>query len=216
MAQWLERLAHWYDRRQKLKRPWQELRYVALDIESTGLDPKKHQILSIAWMTIHPPVMHYGNAQYHVFAHGQELELGQSPTIHGLTQQDFLHSSEPRQTFGMLSRALNDAVLVCHHKGMDWRFLKHIEAEYGTLFKPLAVFDTLAFEKNKLERNPQQPIQGGQLTLSACRKRYNLPDYHAHHALTDTLACAELFLAQCYSNENSNRPATSLLKRAAN
>ncbi|MCA1768161.1 MAG: 3'-5' exonuclease, partial [Idiomarina sp.] len=131
MAQWLQKLAHWYDRRQKLKQPWESLRYVALDIESTGLDPKKHQILSIAWMTIHPPVMHYGNAQYHVFSHGQELELGQSPTIHGLTQRDFLHSSQPKQTFEMLSRALNDAVLVCHHKGMDWRFLKHIETQYG-------------------------------------------------------------------------------------
>ena len=55
MSQWLQKLANWYDRRQKLKQPWQSLRYVALDIESTGLDPKKHQILSIAWMSIHPP-----------------------------------------------------------------------------------------------------------------------------------------------------------------
>ncbi|MCK7460547.1 3'-5' exonuclease [Idiomarina aminovorans] len=213
MSQWLEKLAHWYNRRQKLKQPWQSLRYVALDIESTGLIPKKHQILSIAWMTINPPVMHYGNAQYHVFAHGQELELGQSPTIHGLTEQDFLNSSEPKQTFVMLSRALNDAVLVCHHKGMDWRFLKHIEAQYGIPFKPLAIFDTLAFEKNKLERNPHQPIQAGQLTLSACRKRYNLPNYHAHHALTDTVACAELFLAQCYASKRFNEPLSSLLKK---
>lgn len=208
MSQWLQSLASWYDRRQQLKQPWQKLRYVALDIESTGLDPKKHQILSIAWMTIHPPVMQYGNAQYHVFAHGQELELGQSPTIHGLTKQDFIHSSEPRQTFAMLSRALNGAVLVCHHKGMDWRFLKQIQAQYGIPFKPLAIFDTLAFEKNKIERNPQQPIQSGQLTLGACRERYNLPAYHAHHALTDTVACAELFLAQCY---RSASPETSLL-----
>lgn len=212
MSQWLQKLAHWYDRRQKLKQPWQSLRYVALDIESTGLDPKKHQILSIAWMSIHPPVMHLGNAQYHVFAHGQELELGQSPTIHGLTRQDFLHSSEPKQTFAMLSRALNDAVLVCHHKGMDWRFLKHIEAQYGIPFKPLAIFDTLAFEKHKLERNPHQPIHGGQLTLSACRKRYNLPDYNAHHALTDTVACAELFLAQCYGFNMSKSPLNLLIK----
>lgn len=214
MALWLQQLAHWYDRRLKLKQPWQSLRYVALDIESTGLDPKKHQILSMAWMTIHPPVMHYGNAQYHVFSHGQKLELGQSPTIHGLTEQDFLHSSEPKLTFGMLSRALNDAVLVCHHKGMDWRFLKYIESQYGTPFKPLAIFDTLAFEKKKLERNPQQPIHGGQLTLSACRKRYNLPDYHAHHALTDTVACAELFLAQCYSVNSRSDDARDILNLA--
>ncbi|PWW33411.1 DNA polymerase-3 subunit epsilon [Idiomarina loihiensis] len=212
MAQWLQKLAHWYDRRQKLKQPWQSLRYVALDIESTGLNPKKHQILSIAWMTIHPPVMHYGNAQYHVFSHGQELKLGQSPTIHGLTRQDFLHSSEPKQTFAMLSRVLNDAVLVCHHKGMDWRFLKHIEAQYNIPFRPLAIFDTLAYEKNKLERSSQQPLKAGELTLSACRKRYNLPDYHAHHALTDTVACAELFLAQCYAFESLNEPLRSFLK----
>lgn len=215
MSRWLQKLARWYDRRQKLKQPWQSLRYVALDIESTGLDPKKHQVLSIAWMTIHPPVMHYGNAQYHVFSHGQELELGQSPTIHGLTQQDFLHSSEPKQTFAMLSRTLSDAVLVCHHKGMDWRFLKQIESQYGTPFRPLAIFDTLAFEKAKLERHSQQPIQSGQLTLSACRKRYNLPTYHAHHALTDTQACAELFLAQCCQKNDMQTSLLSILKQMA-
>jgi DNA polymerase-3 subunit epsilon len=112
----------------------------------------------------------------------------------------------------MLSRALNDAVLVCHHKGMDWRFLKHIEAEYGIPFKPLAVFDTLAFEKHKLERKPHQPILGGQLTLSACRRRYNLPEYNAHHALTDTVACAELFLAQCYGFGASKSTLNLLIK----
>ncbi len=34
------------------------------------------------------------------------------------------------------------------------------------------------------------------LRLDASRRRYRLPRYSAHHALTDALATAELFLAQ--------------------
>ncbi|WP_404401868.1 3'-5' exonuclease [Idiomarina seosinensis] len=213
MATWLAQLAEWYQRRLQLQKRWTEQRYVALDIETTGLDPNKHQVLSIAWMSITPPVMHTGSAQYHVFSHGQDLDLGQSPTIHGLTEHDFIHSSEPRQTFAMLSRALTDAVLVCHHKGMDWRFLKHIEKQYCVKFKPLGIFDTLAFEKNTNFTDSQNPPAKGQLTLSACRKRYNLPEYHSHHAFTDTLACAELFLAQAFKNKDQDIKTLQLLKK---
>lgn len=211
---WLERLASWYQRRQQLRKPWTSHRYVALDIESTGLDPKQHHVLSMAWMSIEPPVMQIGSAQYHVFAHGADVELGQSPTIHGLTRQDFLHSSEPKQTFAMLSRALSGAILVCHHKGMDWRFLRHMSKEYGIPIQPLGIFDTLAFEKNVVFNNPNKPPQTNQLTLNACRARRNLPTYHAHHAYTDTLACAELFLAQAYSYSNNSVSAQEMLTMA--
>lgn len=213
MGKLLGALADWYQRRQQLQKPWTQQRYVALDIETTGLDPNKHQVLSIAWMSINPPVMHTGSAQYHVFSHGQELELGQSPTIHGLTQQDFLHSSDPRQTYAMLSRALQGAVLVCHHKGMDWRFLKHIEKEFLINFRPLGVFDTLAFEKNIMFKNPDSPPKQGQLTLSACRARRGLPNYTSHHAFTDTHACAELFLAQAFKYADESTKTLHLLKQ---
>ncbi|AVJ55313.1 3'-5' exonuclease [Idiomarina sp. OT37-5b] len=211
MGKLLGALADWYQRRQQLQKPWTQQRYVALDIETTGLDPKKHQVLSIAWMSIEPPVMHTGSAQYHVFSHGQELELGQSPTIHGLTRQDFLHSSEPRQTYAMLSRALSGAVLVCHHKGMDWRFLKHIEKQYFVNFRPLGIFDTLAFEKNSMFKDLSNPPQKGQLTLNACRLRHGLPNYTSHHALTDTLSCAELFLAQAFKFSGNDATTRELI-----
>ena len=104
--------------------------------------------------------------QYHVFAHGQDIDLGQSPTIHGLTKDDFMHSSDPKQTFAMLSRALNDAVMVCHHKGMDWGFLKQVEKAHDIPMKPLAVFDTLAFEKKQLEKT-EGAVRKDSLTLSS-------------------------------------------------
>lgn len=202
MGGWLTQLADWYQRRSQLKAPWQQQRYVALDIETTGLDPNKHQVLSIAWLSIEPPVIHSGSAQYHVLAQSSELQLGQSPTVHGLTEQDFLHCSDPQQTYAMLSRALNGAVLVCHHRGMDWRFLKHIQTQYHVDFQPLAIFDTLAFENNKRFKGPHYRPRKNQLTLSACRQRYGLPEYTNHHALSDTLACAELFLAQALASND--------------
>lgn len=211
MGKWLGALANWYQRRQQLQQPWQQQRFVALDIESTGLDPRQHQMLSIAWLSIEAPVIYTGSAQYHVFSHGQQLELGQSPTIHGLTSEDFVHSSEPRQTFGMLSRALTDAVLVCHHRGMDWRFLKYAEQQFNIPLRPLAIFDTLAFEKRRLLKNPHHVLKTGELTLSACRQRWHLPAYHSHHALTDTLACAELFLAQAYGFSQPNCSTNELV-----
>jgi DNA polymerase-3 subunit epsilon len=47
-------------------------------------------------------------------------------------------------------------------------------------------------------RNQQHHLERGSLTLARCRQRYHLPEYQAHHALSDAVACGELFLAQAY------------------
>ncbi|RUO65900.1 DNA polymerase-3 subunit epsilon [Pseudidiomarina planktonica] len=196
----LNALANWLERRATLAQPWRQLRYVALDLETTGLDAQQDSLLAMAWLNIQPPLMDYGSAQYHVMGRkGRDLkrDLKQSPVIHGLLERDFLRSSEPQQTLRVLSRVLNDAVLVCHHVSLDWQFLQAAAKRYNVTLKPLAFFDTLQFERRRMQQQNEQP-KPGELTLSACRAKYNLPMYGNHHAFSDALGCGELFLAQVY------------------
>ncbi|EKE82093.1 3'-5' exonuclease [Idiomarina xiamenensis] len=237
----MQRFANWLEQRASLAQPWQCCRFVALDLETTGLQVKQHEVLAVAWVNIQPPIMDYGSAQYHLFnqvlvnhtvvdktvtapdnstAAGQSLAndgqtgLGQSPVIHGLTQADFMQSSDPIQTLRMLSRALNDAILVCHNAQLDWRFLQQLSRRYQVKLKPLAIFDTLNFEARRL-RQQQQVLTRDSLTLAACRAHYHLPRYTGHHALTDAIACGELLLAQAYAYSRQQRvSARELLKHA--
>lgn len=208
-------LGNWLERRAALAQPWRELRYVAVDLEMSGLNPEQDELLALAWINIQPPLMDYGSAQYHLLGRsGRQLpDLKQSPVVHGLMERDFLNSSEPKQTLRMLSRVLNDAVLVCHHVQLDWQFLQTAARKYDIPLKPLGFFDTLQFEHQRLQRQ-QEPLGRDQLTLGACRKRYKLPTYSNHHAFADALGCGELFLAQAYQFGGAENLTTRRLLRA--
>ena len=56
------------------------------------------------------------------------------------------------------------------------------------------VIDTQALALRQLKRQ-HALIRNGDLRLFNLRNRYHLPVYKAHHALSDALATAELFLA---------------------
>ncbi|WP_286204536.1 CBS domain-containing protein [Corynebacterium afermentans] len=56
------------------------------------------------------------------------------------------------------------------------------------------VVDTFAMERRHMERMGTYP-RGEDLRLPRVRQRYNLPMYANHNALTDAVACAELYLA---------------------
>lgn len=189
-------LRDWWQRRRLLAQPWQQQRYIALDAETSGLNAAEDSLLALGWLELRPPLLDYTSAQYHVLA-AADCDLKQSPVVHGLVQRDFAHHSDTRATLQLLQQHLQGAVLVCHHIALDWQFLQHAAGKHGIQLQPLALVDTLQLEARRL-RNQQHHLQRGSLTLSACRERYHLPHYQAHHALTDAMACGELFLAQAY------------------
>lgn len=197
---WLDKLQSYNHRRQQLGKDWRQQRYVALDLETSGLDPKVDQVLALGWIVITPPVLDYAQARYAVVQ--QQPELKQSPVVHGLVQRDFITATDVATVLEALAEVLNGAVLVCHHVGFDWQFLLRLAKAQQVRLRPLAKFDTLTFEAQRL-RMQQQHIQRGSLKLAACRQRYGLPEYEAHQALTDAIACGELFLAQAYGYAGS-------------
>ena len=51
------------------------------------------------------------------------------------------------------------------------------------------------------------------LRLGKLRAQYGLPYYRAHDGLTDAMACAELFLAQCARRQTENLMMEDVLMR---
>lgn len=206
------RFKRWWQRRQLLNERWTAARYVVVDIETSGLDAQHDVMLAIAWIEVRPPRFDYASARYFVLesAADSNHDLKQSPVVHGLLQRDFVHSSNLNMVLKELAEVLKDAVLVCHHTHLDWQFLKAAALTQGIKLEPLGWFDTLQFELRRL-RNQQHHIQRGSLTLAAARSRYRLPDYHAHHAFNDAVACAELMLAQGYQYAGSAKASVKNL-----
>ena len=186
-------------------RDWREYRYLAIDLELSGLDPAEGEILSVAWVPVRPPVIELTASQHFVVRNSGSL--GQSPVIHGLTQQRL---AAGEQLFDVLARLWRETsvcphtVWLFHHARLDLAFLKEACDLMNMPFLPPAVVDTLMLEKRLLDKR-HQPLHLAGLSLAQCRQRYGLDTFLAHDALEDAIATAELFLAHGYRNLGSRR-----------
>jgi DNA polymerase-3 subunit epsilon len=176
-----------------LATPLCDLPILALDLEMTGLNPLQDQILSIGVVPIDNGMVNLaGAASILVEIDGS---VGQSAAIHGITDRELAGALPLDDAMAWLLEKLEGRIALAHHAPLDLGFIREgIRRVYGAEL-PLLAIDTLQLERNRLLRG-QEVIKEGSLRLGASRGRYGLPVYHAHNALTDALACAELFLAQ--------------------
>jgi DNA polymerase-3 subunit epsilon len=172
------------------KTPFSELKILAVDCEMTGLNPKQDELLSIGWVAIQNGFIDYSSGK-HVLCHASE-DVGESVTIHGLSDRQIAGASSVSQALSLLIKDLSDSVAVFHHAHLDLEFLQ--AAARSTFGCPLSFqyIDTMAIEKRRLDRQGRT----GSLQLGLCRDRYGLPHSHAHNALSDAIATAELLIAQ--------------------
>ena len=187
---------------------WRRGRYLVLDIESTGLDTARDQIVSIGWVIIEGRALHLRHARHELVAGA--AGVGQSATIHQITDQTRAGGRPLRAVLDELLPLLAEHLLVLHHAPLDRGLLSAAcRRLYGAPLL-LPCIDTLYAERLRLGRQGRHPAQGD-LRLGACRVRYGLPDYPAHDALTDALATAELFLAQATHHSGGLRVPTRRL-----
>ena len=171
-----------------------EGRYLAIDLELTGLDPRTHEILSAGYIPIDgPDLVHAGAEHLFVVPDG---EVGQSASIHGLTDDHLATGLPLAEAIPVVLGALAGRTLVAHHAQIEVGFLSRAcERLYG---RPLLVraIDTLALQRRVLRLGSDAEVREGVLRLQASRDHFGLPRYRAHEALTDAISAGELFLAQ--------------------
>lgn len=168
---------------------------LAVDVETTGLDPKRHQLVSIGWVPVNNRVIELSGAQYFVLA---GATVGDSATIHGVTDDDVAaQGAQPEEVLDAFERALEGRRLLAHFAQMETKFVAKLYRDVRGVKWQLhdsEIIDTMTLERRHMERMSTYP-RGEDLRLARVRERYNLPRYANHSALTDAIACAELYLA---------------------
>lgn len=104
---------------------------------------------------------------------------------------------EPAEVLEAFLAALDGRKLLAHFAQMETGFLGKLHQDVrGSKWRlhDSEVVDTFAMERRHMERMGTCP-RGEDLRLPRVRQRYNLPTYANHNALTDAVACAELYLA---------------------
>jgi DNA polymerase-3 subunit epsilon len=185
--------------------PASQLRLLALDVETTGLDPRRDTVLSVGWVPVDGDAITLAGAGHLVLA--ADAEVGQSAVFHGITDDQVAAGTPVADALTKVLAALSGRVMLAHFATIETRFLSRLcEQLYGApLVTP--VVDTLVLHDRFINRGFDDEARAGELRLWTARTRYGLPRYPAHSALTDALACAELYLGHV-AEVSLERPQT--------
>ncbi len=176
-----------------------EAELVCLDIETTGLDPATVDMLSIGWVLIRGARVDLSTAESHVVK--PTGDLGDSPSIHGLTDTVVLQGMSPAEAMHRVLEVLTGRVLVVHHAGLDKKLLDRFSRELFGDKLLVPVIDTLALENRHKSRHHHLEDTRS-LRLPDLREHYNLPWYRGHDCLGDAISTAELLLAMVANRDS--------------
>lgn len=171
-----------------------DVTFLAMDMETTGLDPARDEILSIGFVPVRALSIPLGQC-YHELVRPSGDIPAESAVVHRIFDDRSQSGRTLADVVPEVLHALAGRVLIAHYARIEIGFLSSAcRRLYG--FAPvLPVVDTLTIEHQRRSRT-SSVTEAGALRLGAARERYGLPRYPAHDALTDAIAAAELFLAQ--------------------
>lgn len=174
--------------------PVEELPLLALDVETTGLDPRKDHVLSVGFVPLDGLRIDLSGARRLLLAGAHEV--GQSATVHRITDDDLAaYGVPPLEALTATLEALTGRVILAHYAVIETGFLDAIARRVFGAGAPSIAIDTLELQRRLTTTWNKEPLVGT-LRLWPARERWGLPSYQAHEALIDALACAELYLAQ--------------------
>ena len=182
--------------------PINEVEFLSLDFETTGLNAKREAILSMGYMDYRGGVISLKSSKYEVICLQRALDE-KSVVIHQITDDRMKAGVPLTDALDRLLMAMSGKVLLVHYATIEREFLEAATKRLYGKALPFMMVDTMLIEKRKLDCS-HKPIGSNQLRLANLRKQYHLPRYGAHNALEDAIATTELFMAQLAQREQRN------------
>lgn len=194
--------------------PISEAPMVALDFETTGLNPEIHGIVSIGLVPFDIRRIYCRDARHWLVDPRRPMEK-ESVVIHGITDSDIEGAPDLVEVLDDLLNALAGRIVVVHYRAIERRFLDaalRLRLTEGIFFP---VIDTMDLEARIYRQPPSlwDRLRGRRrpsIRLADSRTRYGLPHYQPHNALTDALATAELLQAQIAYRYSPDTPVEAL------
>jgi DNA polymerase-3 subunit epsilon len=173
------------------------MRLVALDVETTGLDPGSgHRVVEIGCVEIIDGRI--TNQFYHQHINPKRDIPKEVTRIHGITNEMVANQPEFHAIVKDLLEFIGDDRLIIHNAGFDMRFINHHLRELKIKELEMSrVIDTVLIAKRKFPGSPAN--------LDALCKRYNidLRGRKLHGALIDSKLLARIYIEMEYGSQDS-------------
>ena len=178
--------------RPELGLPWCAGRYCVVDVETTGLGPERHEIVSFAAIPIDGGRIIAAGAIEGLVRPRMELPAA-SIVIHGIVPADLEHAPPIEDAIETLLAAMAGRVLVAHSAWVERGFLGVAMRRRGVRLGA-ATIDTATLGALLMhERHGGRPPRD--VGLGALATELSLPAHRQHNATGDALTTAQVFLA---------------------
>jgi DNA polymerase III subunit epsilon len=189
---------------------WRAARFVVLDVETTGLDARRDEIISFAALPVDQGRVMPGRAVGGL-VRPRHPPPGSSVEIHGLRAADLAQAPPAPQAFAPLIPALKGRIPVAHAAWVEQAFLRPQLRALGDRLSPRIVDTAQLWRLLCLERGDGDP---GWTALSDVASALGLPAHRPHEAGGDALTTAQAFLALATHLEAHGRATVRALTGA--
>ena len=193
----------------QLKRQWQQRKltrdalvtlfapppengWVAIDCEMSGLNPKRHHLLSIAAIHINGNHIDTGHG-LHLICKPPVPPTSDSIVIHGLRGMDVALGMEYEAMLALLLPFIGSRPIVGFCPLLDMAFLNPLVKDYMGTPLPNDVIDIRALY-NRHTGNRTEGVLSQDQHLSAILAHFDIPYVETHNAFDDALMTAMAFL----------------------
>jgi DNA polymerase III subunit epsilon len=166
--------------------PLADLAAIALDTETTGLDPRRDRVLSVGAVRMHGVRVFRADTLDLLVDPGVPIPPASS-RIHGLTDQTVAGAPPIAAVLDRIADACRNRVVVGHNIGFDLAILAAEAARSGHRWSPPPTLDTLALAA------ALDPVRAD-LDLDALAPASGIVPAGRHTALGDALLTADLFV----------------------
>lgn len=180
--------------------------FVAIDLETTGLDFEKDEIIEVALVRFENGV-ETQSVDYLV----KPVKAVLRPFIESLTgiTNDDIKDAEPfAAVAGKIFSFIGDLPIVAHNAMFDSKFLRQSFAKVGISFEDHPVWDSLTVSRIAYQDAPNHRLDTLVQELGIERSR-------AHRALPDAVACGNLFVMALEKIANEDPWLVGVLSRIA-
>lgn len=183
-----------FDDKLHSKTPINQVRFVVLDTETTGLNPRHDYVLSIGAFAVQNGSIKIHDS-FEQFLKPERILKNENITIHEITQAAQKNSLPASKVFEDFTHFIGNSILVGHHISFDYSILNHNAKRLFDYRFVNKTIDTLALAM-RIEQPNKSPdlIKNSDYSLDALCERYNIEPVGRHTATGDAYSTALLFI----------------------
>jgi DNA polymerase III subunit epsilon len=170
--------------------PWREAEFCVVDLETTGLDLRRDDVVSYGAAIVRHARIPCGQVVYRQLRPTRPISVA-AMTVHGLRSTDLADAPLIGEVLDELIELLAGRIPVAHAAWVERAFLNRALRPRGHRLDRMMI-DTAALLRGCRLASPSADREPN---LEAAAQRLGLPVHTPHHALGDAFTTAELLLA---------------------